>query len=138
MCSVHSNVPHVYPAIKKNFESPGLYDETIKLLAARGYKIHSVSLDRDWTEQYKPDLSVEKAWLKVYESPGPENDLYKLGEALIEIADIMSQYRWRHFVSVERILGYKPGTGGSAGVGWLREIVDHRFFPELWSIRTSL
>jgi tryptophan 2,3-dioxygenase len=61
-----------------------------------------------------------------------------LGEDLTEIADLFSQYRHRHFVSVERILGFKPGTGGSTGVGWLREIVDHRFFPELWHIRTEL
>ena len=61
-----------------------------------------------------------------------------LAESLIETADLVSQYRWRHFVTVERILGFKPGTGGSAGVGWLRNIVDHRFFPELWSIRTDL
>ena len=138
MCDVHSNVPHVYPAIKENFESPSLYDDVIRLLAIRGYDIAPECLDRDWTETYQPHRSVEEAWLDVYGNPTPENDLYTLGEGLIETADIMSQYRWRHFVSVERILGYKPGTGGSAGVGWLRDIVDHRFFPELWRIRTEM
>ncbi len=59
-----------------------------------------------------------------------------LGETLVQLADAMSQYRWRHFVSVQRIIGLKPGTGGSAGVGWLQHITEHRFFPELWSIRT--
>lgn len=68
----------------------------------------------------------------------PENDLYQLAETLTEIADLFSQYRWRHFVSVQRILGLKPGTGGSAGVGWLKHVVELRFFPELWSIRTHL
>lgn len=138
MCDVHSNVPHVYPAIRENFESPSLYDDVIRLLAARGYDIAPECLDRDWTEVYKPHPSVEEAWLEIYGNPTPENDLYALGESLMETADIMSQYRWRHFVSVERILGYKPGTGGSAGVGWLRDIVDHRFFPELWRIRTEM
>ena len=138
MCDVHSNVPHVYPAIKENFESPSLYDDVIRLLAVRGYDIAPECLDRDWTETYQPHRSVEQAWLDVYGNPTPENDLYTLGECLIETADIISQYRWRHFVSVERILGYKPGTGGSAGVGWLRDIVDHRFFPELWRIRTEM
>ncbi len=64
-------------------------------------------------------------------------DLLRLAEALVALADQMSQYRWRHFVSMQRLLGLKPGTGGSAGVGWLRQVTEHRFFPELWSIRTE-
>lgn len=138
MCDVHQNVPHIYPAIKENLDSPSLYDEVIKLLARRGYKIAPECLDRDWSKTYEPHRSVENAWLEVYKNPGPENDLYVLGENLVEAADLVAQYRWRHFVSVERILGFKPGTGGSAGVGWLRKVVDHRFFPELWSIRSEL
>jgi len=138
MNDVHRNVPHVYPAIKDNFESPSLYDEVIRLLARRGYNIAAECLERDWTETYEPHDSVEKAWLDVYKTPEPTNDLYMLAEQLVETADLVAQYRFRHFVTVERILGFKPGTGGSAGVGWLRKVVDHRFFPELWSIRTSL
>ena len=138
MLDVHSNVPHVFPAIKKSFESPSIYDEIIRLLNRRGYAIASESLERDWTETYESHSSVEKAWLEVYRNPEPTNDLYLLAESLIELADVVAQYRFRHFVTVERILGFKPGTGGSAGVGWLRKVVDHRFFPELWSIRTSL
>jgi len=138
MCDAHSNVPHVYPAILKNFSSPSLYDDVIKLLHRNGYEVAPECLDRDWTEKYKIHETVEQAWLKVYADPTPENQLYMLGEGLTEIADLVSQYRWRHFVTVERILGFKPGTGGSAGVGWLRAAVDHRFFPELWSIRTDL
>ena len=80
----------------------------------------------------------ENAWLAVYFDAEPENDLYQLGEAMIEIADLFSQYRWRHFTSVERILGFKPGTGGSAGVGWLKHVVEDRFFPELWYYRAPL
>jgi tryptophan 2,3-dioxygenase len=138
MCNVHQNVPHVYPAIKENLNSPSLYDEVLRLLTRRGFEIAPECLDRDWSETYAPHGSVEQAWLEIYREPGPENDLYMLAESLIEVADLVAQYRWRHFVSVERILGFKPGTGGSAGVGWLRKIVDHRFFPELWSIRTDL
>ncbi len=87
-----------------------------------------------FSEPYEINPSVEKAWLKVYENPNPDNELYRLGEALIMLADNMSQYRWRHFVSVQRLIGLKPGTGGSAGVGWLKHVTEHRFFPELWSI----
>jgi len=138
MCAIHRNVPHVYPAIRENFESPSLYDEVIRLLSRRGFDIADECLDRDWTEDYEPHRSVENAWLEVYGDPQPTNDLYMLAENLIELADLVAQYRSRHFVTVERILGFKPGTGGSAGVAWLRRIVDHRFFPELWSIRTRL
>ena len=73
----------------------------------------------------------------MYADPGPHNDLYRLAEALVGLADEFSQYRWRHFVSVQRLIGLKPGTGGSAGVGWLQHVTTHRFFPELWSIRTQ-
>ena len=138
MCDAHKNVPHVYPAILQNFNSPSLYDEVIRLLSRKGFKIDSEALDRDWGEKYEPNASVEQAWTEIYREASPSNELYRLGEELVDIADEMSQYRWRHFVSVERILGYKPGTGGSSGVGWLRHVVDHRFFPELWSMRTDL
>ena len=108
------------------------------MLSRRGHAVAAECLERDWTETYKPHSSVEDAWLQVYRDPAPTNELYMLAESLIELADLIAQYRFRHFVTVERILGFKPGTGGSAGVGWLRKVVDHRFFPELWSIRTSL
>ena len=138
MCEVHRNVPHVYPELLKNFESPSLYDEVIKLLGRKGYALDSHCLDRNWREPYTPNDSVEKAWLTIYENPIPDNLLYRLAEELIEVDDLISQYRHRHFVSVQRILGHKPGTGGSAGLDWLKKVVDHRFFPEIWSIRTQL
>ncbi len=105
--------------------------------ARRGYVIDAAALERDWSQPYSINASVEQAWLQVYKTSGPENDLYRLAEALVGIADQLSQYRWRHFVSVQRLLGLKPGTGGSDGVGWLRHVTEHRFFPELWSIRTQ-
>ena len=105
MCDAHKNVPHVYPEILKNFKFPSLYDEVIRLLRRKGYAIDSSALERNWGETYKPNVSVEKAWLEIYKDPSPTNELYLLGEALTELADQMSQYRWRHFVSVERILG---------------------------------
>jgi tryptophan 2,3-dioxygenase len=118
--------------------SRSLYDEVIALLSRRGFDIAARALDRDWSEEYRHDASVEKAWLEVYRDPVPENELYRLGEALCALADQLSQYRWRHFLSVEKIIGFKPGTGGSAGVQWLRNVVDHRFFPELWTMRTKM
>lgn len=131
------NMPHVWPGIEAALTSPSLYDDSVRLLARRGHEIDNAALDRDWSEDYQPNESVEKAWLAVYADPGPHNELYRLGEALVSLADLMAQYRWRHFVSVQRLIGLKPGTGGSAGVGWLQHVTNHRFFPELWSIRTQ-
>tara|TARA_B100000927_G_scaffold5819_1_gene4531 strand:+ start:4695 stop:5630 length:936 start_codon:yes stop_codon:yes gene_type:complete len=138
MASVHKNVDHIYPAILKNLETPSFYDEVIKLLHRRGFNISPEYLDRDWTKKYQPHESIEKAWLEIYKTPEPTNDLYLFGELLIEFADIFARYRFQHFTTVERILGLKPGTGGSAGVTWLKTMAGHRFFPELWSIRTDL
>lgn len=138
LAQAHANNPDVYPQLEKSLHSRSLYDEILALLHRRGHAMPASALDRDWSQAYAADPQVERAWLEVYADPTPDNPLYQLGEALIEIADLFSQYRWRHFTSVERILGLKPGTGGSAGVGWLKHVVEHRFFPELWNIRTVL
>lgn len=134
----HQNIPHVWPKMQEALESPSLYDRVIALLARRGHAIDAGALDRDWSLPYQRHDSVEQAWRAVYQEARTGNDLYELGEALIALDDHISQYRWRHFTSVARIIGDKPGTGGSAGVGWLRHVTEHRFFPELWTVRTSL
>lgn len=131
------NMPHVWPGIERALNAPSLYDDVIALLARRGHAIDASMLERDWADNVPLNPSVEQAWLRVYGDPGPHNDLYQLGECLVGLADMYSQYRWRHFVSVQRLIGLKPGTGGSAGVGWLKHVTEHRFFPELWSIRTD-
>ena len=136
LASAHENVPHVWPALQAALESPSLYDRVIALLHRRGLEVSPEALDRDWADEYEPNASVEAAWRTVYEDTGTGNDLYRLGETLMRIDQQFSLYRWRHFVSVERIIGYKAGTGGSSGVGWLEAVTRHRFFPELWAIRT--
>jgi tryptophan 2,3-dioxygenase len=138
LARAHSNIPHVWPKMKEALESPSLYDRVIALLARRGHAIDAAALERDWSQPYVLNESVERAWLAIYREAKTENNLYELGEALIALDDHISQYRWRHFTSVSRIIGHKPGTGGSAGVGWLRHVTEHRFFPELWTIRTAL
>lgn len=136
LAQAHRNVPHVWPAIEKALNSPSLYDSAIALLARRGLAIDDAALHRDWSETYSPNPSVESAWRSVYTDPGNHNELYVLAEKLTALDQQFSLYRHRHFVTVERIIGYKPGTGGSTGVAWLEAITKHRFFPELWAIRT--
>jgi tryptophan 2,3-dioxygenase len=138
LAKAHSNIPHVWPKMKEALESPSLYDRIIALLARRGYAIDAAMLERDWTKPYEANASVEATWKKIYGDAQTENPLFELAEALIALDDVFSEYRWRHFTSVSRIIGHKPGTGGSAGVGWLRHVTELRFFPELWSLRTTL
>ncbi len=138
LATAHRNLPHIWPAIQDSLNEPSIWDAVGALLSRRGHAIAPECLSRDWSLPYRADPSVEAAWLKVYADPTARNDLYLLGEGLIAFSDAFSQYRYRHFTSVERIIGMKPGTGGSAGVGWLRAVVDQRIFPELWTVRTRL
>ncbi|MBD3663897.1 tryptophan 2,3-dioxygenase [Sulfitobacter aestuariivivens] len=138
LATAHKNVRHVWPAMKEALESPSLYDAAISVIHNAGHKVDNAALNRDWAETYQSNASVASAWAEVYQNPAPDNPLYLLAEQLIAIDEKMSFYRWRHFTSVHKIIGYKPGTGGSAGVGWLQHVTQHRFFPELWEIRDSL
>lgn len=133
LARAHRNVPHVWPALEESLRSPSLYDEAIALLDRRGLAIDPTALDRDWSQPYRAQPSVEQAWRDVFADPRADNQLYRLGTALVDVDQRFSVYRWRHFVSVERIIGYKPGTGGSSGVGWLEGVTRHRFFPEIWA-----
>jgi tryptophan 2,3-dioxygenase len=134
----HENVPHLYYQIREAFESPSLYDDVIRLLAERGFNIDSDHLERDCTQPYSANQSVEDAWLTVYQDPRADNELYELAERLVDLSERLREWRYHHLVTVERMIGFKPGTGGTAGVQWLRNIVEHEFFPELWSVRTRL
>ena len=131
-------MPHIWPAIKESFESPGLYDEVLRYLHRHHYAIDESMLNRDWTQPYETNATVKAAWLQVYQHPTADNSHYQLAEALVALDEAFSVYRWRHFVTVHKIIGFKPGTGGSAGVGWLENVTRHRFFPELWEIRDDL
>ena len=103
-----------------------------------GFDIPTTHTDRDWTLPYQADPAVEAAWLQVYRDPEHHWDLYQLGEELTDFEDAFRLWRFRHVTTVERIIGFKPGTGGTSGVGYLRAMLDVVLFPEIWSLRTSL
>lgn len=120
------------------YNAPSIYDVSIRALSKAGFPIHSALLDRDFSITYKGDQTVADAWLKVYKNVDKHWDLYQLAEKLVDIEDSHQQWRFRHMKTVERIIGNKTGTGGSSGVSYLKSVLDHRFFPELWDVRTKL
>jgi tryptophan 2,3-dioxygenase len=128
----------LYPSVRRELDSPSVYDEALRLLARRGLAIPERVLDRGVSEQYEADPDVESAWLAVYSEPGKWPVEHRIAEQLTEVAFRFSHWRSTHLLVVERMLGTKPGTGGTSGATWLREVNEHRFFPELWSVRTSL
>ena len=114
------------------------YDEALQLLARRGYKLDASVLNRDWTQPYTFNASVEQAWLEVYRSPNDRWNLYELAEELVDLEDSFRTWRFRHMTTVKRIIGFKRGTGGTSCVGYLTEVLEIELFPELWRVRTSL
>ena len=118
--------------------APSIYDEALRLLARRGFAIGAARLERDWSQAYEADPSVEAAWTAVYRDTTRHWDLYELAEELVDLEDFVRQWRFRHVTTVERIIGFRAGTGGTAGVAYLRSLLEVRLFPELWDLRTRL
>nr|WP_273835408.1 tryptophan 2,3-dioxygenase [Pseudalkalibacillus sedimenti] len=135
---IYEKDKELHEKLKGAYQEPGIYDVAIKALSRAGLPIDKDVLDRDVTETYRKNDSVMQAWLTVYRDVETYWDLYELAEKLVDIEDWLQQWRFRHMKTVERIIGFKQGTGGSSGVGYLKKVLDHRFFPELWDIRTEL
>ncbi len=136
--SVYKHDSELYKKMEDALHERSIYDAAISALAMRGLPIDDAALNRDWSAPYEPNESVEEAWLTVYRNVDQYWDLYELAEKLVDIGSQQQLWRFNHMSTVERIIGHKAGTGGSAGVSYLKKVVDHRFFPELWSLRTKL
>jgi tryptophan 2,3-dioxygenase len=135
---VHEADPAAHAQLSQALKEPSLYDESLRLLARRGFAIPADRLERDFTKPYEPSPEVEAAWLAVYRDVDRHWDLYELGEKLVDLDYRFQQWRFAHMKTVERIIGYKRGTGGSAGVAYLVKALETSFFPELLSLRTSI
>ena len=138
MLQPHAHRPDLLATVEAAWRAPGLYDEALRLLARRGIAVPASHLERDWTQPYTPDAAVEQAWLAVYRDPQRHWDLYQLGEELTDLEDAFRLWRFRHLTTVERVIGFKRGTGGTGGVSYLRRMLDTELFPELWALRTQL
>jgi tryptophan 2,3-dioxygenase len=138
MLKPHAHRPDVLAEVKATLDAPSFYDEVIRLLARRGFSIAPERLERDWTQPTTHDASVEAAWLGIYRDPAHHWELYEMAEELVDLEDSFRQWRFRHVTTVERIIGFKQGTGGTSGAPYLRKMLDVVLFPELWHVRTLL
>ena len=135
--------PHAHSAerlamVRAAYEAPSLYDECLRLLHRRGFENPPERLERDFREPSEADPAVEHAWLEVYREASRHWDLYELAEKLVDLEYRLQQWRFGHLKTVERIIAFKRGTGGSAGVPYLEHVLKKGFFPELVSVRTSI
>lgn len=138
MLKPHAHRPDLLARVEAAWRAPSLYDESLRLLARRGLPVPASHLERDWTQPYVSSDAVEQAWLVAYRDPEAHWDLYQLGEELTDLEDAFRLWRFRHVTTVERVIGFKRGTGGTSGVGYLRKMLDVVLFPEIWKLRTDL
>jgi tryptophan 2,3-dioxygenase len=138
MVNAFRREPQSQQALRRVLEAPSLYDEVLRLLSRRGYEIPESHLSRDFTEPYQASKQVAGAWLGVYHNAEKDWDLYELAERLVDLDHKFQLWRCHHLKTVERIIGHKPGTGGTSGVNYLAKALELKFFPELWQIRTSM
>lgn len=138
MLKPHQHNAERLAVVQAAYEAPSLYDEALRLLARRGLAVPQSHTQRDWTQPYEASDEVEQAWLQVYRNPKDHWDLYQLGEELTDLEDAFRLWRFRHVTTVERVIGFKRGTGGTGGVSYLRKMLDVVLFPEIWRLRTEL
>jgi tryptophan 2,3-dioxygenase len=138
MLKPHEHSAERLAVVQQAYALPSLYDEALRLLARRGIPVPASHIERDWTQPYQASKEVEEAWLMVYRNPEQQWDLYQLGEELTDLEDAFRLWRFRHVTTVERVIGFKRGTGGTGGVSYLRKMLDVVLFPEIWTLRTEL
>jgi tryptophan 2,3-dioxygenase len=130
--------PEIHATLNELLNRPSLYDEAIRLLPRRGLSVDASAVERDWSAPYRANASVQRAWRSVYANPEKYWDLYELAEKLVDLEDYVRQWRHRHVTTVQRVIGFKRGTGGTAGVAYLKSMLEVQLFPELWDLRTEL
>lgn len=138
MLQFHQHKPEDLAQLQSALNTPSIYDEFLRYLSRRGLPIPKAVLDRDITEPLEPNTDVIAAIKMVYTDVERWWDAYEMCEKLVDVDEQFALWRFRHVKIVERIIGYKTGTGGSSGVPFLRKLVELNFFPELWAVRTEI
>jgi len=135
---VHRYSPVITGILEKLLHSPSIYDEFLRYLARKGMPVPAERVERDWSQPYERHAGVTAVFKTVYENTPQYWAEYDMCEKLVDVEENFLLWRLRHVKTVERIIGFKRGTGGSSGVGFLKSALDHSFFPELWAVRTEL
>lgn len=138
LARVFESAPKVASQVRAALTEPSIYDESLALLARRGIAIPRDKLKRDFTKPYTADRRVTEAWRQVYRDVEKHWDLYELAEKLVDLEYRFHLWRFSHMKTVERIIGAKPGTGGTSGVKYLKKALDLTFYPELWAVRSEI
>ena len=138
LVEVHRHDAKAYADLQHVLQEPGLYDVVLRRLSDVGFAIDEEKLERDFSEPYEANDSVQAAWFAIYRDPEKYFELYELAEKLVDIEDAFQSWRFKHMYTVQRIIGNRQGTGGSSGVPFLKQAIETSFFPELFAIRTDL
>jgi len=138
MLRPHEHKPDVIANLQAELAIPSVYDEVLRLLVRHGLSLPSELLERDFSQTHQAHDAVQAAWQAVYEDPEKYWSLYELAEKLVDLEDYFRRWRFNHVTTVERVIGFKRGTGGTGGVSYLRRMLDVTLFPELWNVRTVL
>ena len=138
LMEVHRGNPVRYERLEAVLNAPSFYDLCLQHLSRQGFDIPDNYLQRDWSQPYVPSAEVESAWAQVYADTGDCWQQYELAEKLVDLEHEFQMWRFSHMKTVERIIGYRKGTGGTSGVAFLEKALSLRFFPELWTVRTEL
>lgn len=138
MVKLHAHREDLVAALEAELARPTLYDAALRNLASAGLAVPQAVLERDVSQPWTPDESVRAAWATVYADPHAYWELYELAEKLVDFEDYFRRWRFNHVTTVERVIGFKRGTGGTSGVAYLRRMLEVELFPELWHLRTDL
>jgi tryptophan 2,3-dioxygenase len=138
LARVHRKDPEAHRAVTEALEKPSLYDETLRHARRSGLALPDSVIERDWSQPYEPSPGVEAAWREVYLDTARWWELYEFAEKLVDLEHKFQLWRFSHMKTVERIIGFRRGTGGTGGVSYLVKALDLRLFPELWTVRTQL
>jgi tryptophan 2,3-dioxygenase len=127
----------IHEDLVRVLESPSLYDEFLRYLFRRGYRIPQECMERDWSLPHVRNEDVVETFREIYRDSKQHWEAYEMCEKLVDVEEYFQLWRFRHLKTVERIIGFRPGTGGSSGAGFLRQALELTFFPELLASRTE-
>jgi tryptophan 2,3-dioxygenase len=138
MTAVFRHDAEAFAQLEADLAAPSLYDEFLRHLARTGHPVPAERVERDWSQPYESHPGVESVLAGIYADPARYWEDYEACEELVDVEESFQLWRFRHLKTVERVIGFKRGTGGSSGVAFLRRALDLTFFPELLSVRTRI